>query len=750
MQIEPRPRRWGNAAGHWAPMVAAIALVASGGAHAQDTTKQIQVGGLNGGTITLDGVLDEPAWQNAGVIEDLTQQSPKPGEPTPYHTRILLLHDGNMLYIGLQADDPDMSRVSTHTLVRDGDQSNDDNLTFVLDTFGTKRVAYIFQVNAAGAMADGLLSPTPAINSNNGVDYNWDGIWQAVVSRNEHGWTAEIAIDTRSLQFGHTVTDWGFNASRNVPRDLLTLNWSGVTLDSSVFNLQREGTLTGVQGLTQGAGLDFQPYGLAKYQTGQSNTSNTGFDIKYNFTPSTAGLFTYHTDFGEAQADQQQINTGRFALFFPERRQFFLQGSNLLSFGYQLGNTFNFVPYYSRTIGLVNGEQVPLNEGVKVISQGDSGSLALLDTQMAGGDVSNATNLLVGRGTYNLDQNLQVGALVTHGDPTGVSSNSFVGTDALWKTADFQGDKNLNLSAWGGHSSGNLPSGNSDGYGVGVEYPNDLWYFNAQYSYFGDALQPDLGFLPRPGTRQNWTELTYQPRPASDSWFNWVHRFWFDFHYSEIDGLNNQPGISKSGKQTSEWWYSTQMLTNSGWFWEWDFYRDFDSPQQTFQLVPYVNIPAGEYIWKRTRLVFNSPTSKPLWFEYIGSIGTYYAGTSYHPLVQVNWNLPNGKLQLSAQQEVFLYYEPGGKPADDGATRLSTLTGTYSFSPTTYLSLQAQYQNAIPGVSLNARMRWIVGGASNIYLVWNHGAVTETSGLGLPVVSQGNEVLFKVQWDFRN
>jgi Domain of unknown function (DUF5916) len=689
--------------------------------------------------ITVDGNLDEPAWRHAGVIDDLTQQSPHPAAPTPYHTKILLLHDGHTLYIGVIADDPDPSRISTHTLVRDGDQSNDDYVLFVIDSFGTKRVAYVFQVNAAGAMADGLLSPTPAINSNNGVDYNWDGIWQAAVQRSAHGWTAEIAIDTRSLQFGNHAGTWGFNVTRNVPRDLLTLNWSGTTLDSSVFNLQREGLLSGMGRMEQGKGWDFQPYALAKYQTGSGNTSYTGFDLKYDFTPSTAGLFTYHTDFAEAEADQQQINTGRFPLFFPEKRQFFLQGSNLFSFGYQLGT--NFIPYYSRTIGLVNGAQVPLNEGVKLVGQSDSGSLALLDTQMAGTDVADATNLFVGRGTYNLDQNLQAGALITHGNPLGVGDNTFVGTDALWKTATFSGDKNLNLSAWAGRSSGDLPAGSPGGFGAGLEYPNDLWYFDAQFNQYGDALDPALGFIPRPGTRQYYTELTYAPRPPGESLFSWVHRFWFDGHYSETDGLSAQDG----GKQSSEWWFAPEMLTQGGWYWEFDVYRDFDAPTQAFDLVPDVTVPAGQYTWNRARFVVESPQSRPLVFEFVDSEGSYYAGTSHHALVQTNWNLPSGKLQLNVSQEWFFYYAPQGK----GVTRLSTFGATYSFTPNLYVSEFAQYDNGIPGVSLNTRLRWIVGDASNIYLVWNHGLVTETNGLGTPVSINGDEVILKVQWDFR-
>ena len=750
MRETATPRRRGKAA---YGVLAALLAATSVPALAQDQNPTVEAGELAPGeTITLDGHLDDPAWQHAGVIPDLTQQSPHPGEPTPYHTKVLLLRDGHTLYIGLVCADPDVSKASTHTLVRDGSQGSDDNVLLMLDTFDTQRFAYVFQVNASGAMADGLQSPTPAINSNNGVDYNWDGIWQAVVTRDADGWTAEIAIDTRSLQFTTGVTHWGFNVSRNVPRDLLTLDWSGVTLDSSVFQLTREGTLTGVQGMQQGKGLDFQPYGLAKYQTGSGTTSNAGFDLKYNFNPELAGLFSYHTDFAEAEADQQQVNTGRFPLFFPEKRQFFLQGSNLFTFTYNQGT--NFIPFNSRSIGLVNGVAVPLNEGLKLIGQSDSGSLALLDTQMAGSGEAqtDATNLFVGRGTYNLNPELQLGTLVTHGDPTGMSSNSFVGTDATWKTSTFHGDKNLNIAAWGAHSAGNLPDGNPNGYGLDVEYPNDLWYIHEQYSQYGNGLNPALGFLPRPGTRYYISELNYQPRPAADSWFNWVHRFWFYGHYWEYDGFGGEPQVQR-GLQSNEWFFAPEMLTQSGWYWEWDVYRSIDRPTTSFDLVPGVTVPAGSYTWKRTRLVFNSPQSEPLWWEFIGSSGTYYAGSAFHPLLQVNWNTPSGKLVLSAQQEWLFYYEPAsanpGGP-NHGVVRLSTLTGTYAFTPTLYITTQMQYNNRIPGVSSNTQLRWIVQDASNIFLVWNHGLVTETTGLGTPVQATGNELILKVQWDLRN
>jgi hypothetical protein len=224
--------------------------------------------------------------------------------------------------------------------------------------------------------------------------------------------------------------------------------------------------------------------------------------------------------------------------------------------------------------------------------------------------------------------------------------------------------------------------------------------------------------------------------------FNWVHRFWFYSHYIEDDGL----GPNDGGKQSSEWFFSPQMLTQGGWYWEVDIYRQYDAPTSEFTLIN-VQVPPGQYTYNRRRLAFNSPQSEPFWFLVNISQGTFYGGTAQHPFVQANWNTPSGRLVLQAQQEWLFFHAPLG----NGTTRLSTLTGTYSFTPDLYLSTQMQYdQDVLHGVSYNARLRWIVGGASNIYLVMNHGLVTETTGLGVPVVAAGNEIILKVQWDFRN
>ncbi|MGH8313080.1 MAG: DUF5916 domain-containing protein, partial [Gammaproteobacteria bacterium] len=478
------------------------ALLAAGTVHAQPPAFQAPVteAGVKTGEITLDGVLDEPAWRTASVIT-LTQQNPHPGAATPFTTTVRILRGKSHLYFGIVCDDPDPAKIAIHTLQRDVDQSSDDNVMIVLDTFGQKKLAYVFQVNAGGAMADGLISPGYH-NNNNGssVDYNWNGYWNAAVKRTATGWTAEISIDTQSLQFNNNHAVWGLNISRYVPRDQLTLAWSGINLNASPTNLQWEGKLTGTQGLNQGSGLEFDPYAVTEYSDTKHDTASwTGFDLKYNFTPELAGRFTFHTDFSEAQANSQQINASPYARPIAETRAFFLDGANVFTFSHNLGNSF--IPFYSRSIGLINGETVPLNEGVKLLGHTDGWTLGVLDAQMAGTDFSNGTNLFAGRAIYNINGNWRVGTLITHGDPTGQASNTFTSFDSTWSTSTFGGDKNLNLSGWVARSSGSdVPAGTPNGYGFDVEYPNDLWYADVNYNYFGDALNPGLGFIQRPGT----------------------------------------------------------------------------------------------------------------------------------------------------------------------------------------------------------------------------------------------------------
>jgi len=185
------------------------------------------------GQIRLDGVLDEPSWQQAGVIADLTQQSPKPGETTPFTTEVRLLADRDNLYVGVTCTDPEPSKIAIHTMQRDGNMRGDDTISIVLDSLNDHRTGYLFQFNAAGARLDGLISDPNTTDPS----LDWDGIWDVRTRVTSTGWTAEFVLPAQTIRFNRAQGQWGFNIQRYVARELLTLRWTGTTLDANLFDI---------------------------------------------------------------------------------------------------------------------------------------------------------------------------------------------------------------------------------------------------------------------------------------------------------------------------------------------------------------------------------------------------------------------------------------------------------------------------------------------------------------------------------
>lgn len=728
-----------RAPAYWSWALATIALAAGGGARAQDQGKQILIGSLDGAAITLDGVLDEPAWQGAPGLT-LTQQNPQPGEPTPYITTVRILRDEHYIYFGIECMDPDPSRIAIHTLQRDADQSSDDNVMIVLDTFSQKKLAYVFQVNAGGARADGLISPgysNPTSNTPT-VDFSWNGYWDAAVRRTADGWTAEIRINTQSLQFDRSNPVWGMNVSRYLPRDLLTLAWSGISLNASPTNLQWEGGLTEVQGLDQGSGFEFDPYAVTQYSDTKHDTASwSGFDLKYNFTPALAGLFTYHTDFSEAPANALNATASPYPQSIPETRAFFLDGANVFTFSHNLGQSF--IPFYSHSIGLVNGETVPLDEGLKLLGHSDDWTLGMLDTQMAGTDVSKGTNLFAGRAVYNVDSQWRVGALVTHGDPLGQSDNILTSVDSTWSSSTFQGDKNLNLSGWAGRSSGSgLLAGTPDGYGFDAEYPNDLWYADFNYNLFGDALNPGLGFIQRPGTKQVNMTVTWQPRPEADGDLGWVRQFFEGGTWYYVTSLDDR-------MQSNHWHINLlSFTTQGGWLWKVEPIIEDDVLAVPYPILPGVSYPPGSYHSTAYALAINMPSANPFVFTWYSQYGQLYDGHYQALFPTFAWAAPGGHFNLSFQPGWIWVQSPHG----NGVLREAGLNLNYSFTPDLTLATLTQYDNISHGYSENAILQWNIQPDRTFYAIWNHGLTTNPNLLQGQQSVAGNTVTVKLVWGF--
>ncbi|MGH9398951.1 MAG: DUF5916 domain-containing protein [Thermoanaerobaculia bacterium] len=630
------------------------------------------------GAIRLDGVLDEDAWREAGVIADLVQQAPRPGESTPYRTEVRILADAESLYFGITCVDPEPGRIAVHTMQRDGDMEGDDTVALVFDTFNDRR-AYFFRVNVAGARADGLISGPEELSR------DWDGIWEAQARRAPLGWTAEIRVPAATLRFTPGAASWGFNVERTVARDRLTLRWAATTLDSRLDDLSRAGVLEGVSQLKQGLGLSIVPYALlnrlndrpsgAKFLKGEF-----GGDVRYSLTPQLDGILTINPDFAETEVDTRQINLTRFPLFFPEKRAFFLEGSNLFRFGLGLGN--DFIPFYSRRVGLLEEQLIPLDGGLKVLGQAGRWGIAALDVLTGRHKSTPRANLFAGRVTYDVDDHLRVGTVVTNGSPDGVRSNTLTGLDAVWRTSRFAGDKNFFVGLWGALSAGDVGNGQKTGFGVKIDYPNDLWDVNLRFDQYGDSLDPALGFLPRPATRQYRFSAAYQPRPQSGL-FGWVRQFFFEFNPSLVTDLR---GVTQSWRVFTA---PFNVRTQSGEHLEANWAPQFERLDQPFEISPGVVIPAGAYHFNRFRAEAQSSDHRPwrvgatVWF------GQFYTGHLTQVFAFANWTSPRGRFSA----EVSAENDFGCLPQGNFITRLWQAKAVYAFSPDLILSGYAQYDS---------------------------------------------------------
>ncbi len=334
-----------------------------------ETGKKLNVLKINGKP-KLDGHLDDPVWKDVPVFSEFRMVHPETGNDPTERTELKIAYTSKHLYIGVKCYSDDPGKISVNTMKYDqhGRWSNgDDTVKILIDPFLDMRNAYVFIVNPKGAQTDGLASGEH-------FSANWDGIWDVATSIDKTGWTAEIEIPFKTLTFNSGINEWGINVERYISRKMETSRLSGISKDSFFYNPNVAARAGDFEGMKQGLGLTFKPYMILSAEKDQSAGTERkwrldgGFDLYKNFTPNLVGVLTYNTDFAETEVDERQINLTRFSLYFPEKRSFFLEGSDIFSFGSGLNRTF--IPFFSRSIGIYNEEYtVPIEYGMKVFGK---------------------------------------------------------------------------------------------------------------------------------------------------------------------------------------------------------------------------------------------------------------------------------------------------------------------------------------------------------------------------------------------
>lgn len=305
-------------------------------AQVQQDRKEIRALKLdNPEQFNFDGRVNEEFWDRIDPATGFLQQEPAEGMPASERTEVRIAFDSEYLYMGVILYDNDPSGIKSTQKRRDSRLIADERFTWIIDTFNDQRSAYFMEINPNALRTDGLIST----GQGSSINLNWDGIWDAKAIIEDFGWSAEIRIPFRTFNFNPDSDSWGINFMRVIRRKSETVLWSGHLRNQGIDRPQNAGLLTGLTGLTQGLGLEVVPFGIIAgseetLTAGKNSKSEIdgGFDVNYSITPNLRASFTVNTDFAETEVDQRQVNLTRFPLFFPEQRDFFLEGSNIYEF----------------------------------------------------------------------------------------------------------------------------------------------------------------------------------------------------------------------------------------------------------------------------------------------------------------------------------------------------------------------------------------------------------------------------------
>jgi len=681
----------------------------------------------------LDGRITEHFWEKAVPIGPLTMVEPQEGISPSERTEIRVAASIDAIYFGIVCYYSSPEEIVSYTMQRDARLRGEDHVKVVLDTFLNGRTGYIFAVNPNGARYDALIA-----REGEGENQQWDGIWEAAARRFEQGWSAEICIPAKTIRFRTGLTQWGFNVERRIQRLLETNRWASPKLNYRVTHISQGGRLTSLPVFKQGIGLTVRPYLLGSRAQDDPESSyirdvEPGLDVMKNFGGNVTGLLSVNTDFAETEVDTRMVNMTRFPLFFPEKRTFFLEGSDIFNFGLGMGfrHSRDIVPFFSRRIGLVEEQAVPIDLAVKATGSIGRFNFGVLDTLTRPvGGLAPRTNLFAARGYQNLWAESKLGFLVTAGDPLGGKKSWMAGLDFVYKTSHFKGDKNFLIGVWGLVNNREDVGSDRSAFGFEIDFPNDLWDIALTGKRIGEDFEPAMGFVPWKGIYKYNINIAYKPRPE----LSWLRQIWYELFTSMVTDLDGQP---------LQWRIFTAPINwhlESGDRVEFNFVPQMERLPDSFELSPGVSVEAGKYHWIRYRLEYSSASKRRVTTKLTWWFGPFYNGHMNQCQAQIAWR-PSHRINLALEGE----WNFGRVPAGDVDIQLARTRLNLFFSPDFQILSFFQYDNLTRSLGMNTRLRWTYRSILDIFLVYNRNWL-DTQGTLLP---QLNQFFIKIQYSWR-
>lgn len=666
----------------------------------------------------IDGMLDDEVWAAADMISDFHQTRPGNGTPTTERTEVYVVYTEDALYIGARMFDSEPELIAAPVIRHGLGMPSDDRLVVILDPFNSRRAGYRFETNLNAARHDALYTSVSSFS------LDWNTIWDVAASVDGKSWVAEIEIPFKSIPFDPAIETWGFNFGRAIRRRGEEMAWVS---QNRTYNPSISGQMTGMRGLNKGVGLDLVPSMSVNRQRRYDPASKKtdwvpSLDAFYRLTPSLNAALTINTDFSATEVDSRQVNLTRFNLFFPEKRDFFLNDSDLFQFGNiggmasgnnatSQGARENARPYFSRKLGLSRtGAPVDINYGARIsgrVGRWNIGTLAIRQDEFGPVDRS---DLFVTRVSANVLNDSSLGFIYTNGDPGSDLDNSVAGVDFRYLNNQLSGGRQLEADAWYQVSDTPGLHGDDASFGLGLRLPNNTgWRGRAAFKEVQKHFNPAMGYVNRTNIRDLAADVGY------------THFFGSDVLQSAYAGIDGQRIEEIGGGLQSEVmvYRLLELQTNTRDALNLAFTTNREVVTQPFTLYSspsrQVAVMPGDYRFDEHQISLSSGGQRQLSGSFTYQQGDFYNGKRTNLNGSLAWN----------QSRYFVAsinydWNDISLPQGDFITRLTSVSTQVAFSSTLYWINLIQYDNLSEEIGINTRLQWIPRAGQEGFIVLNY------------------------------
>lgn len=681
----------------------------------------------------IDGDLSDAAWARAEPIDEFYQVEPIDGGPPSQPTRAYILYDRKNLYIAFYAYDSSPDQITHNQLQRDSRLRDDDGVRILIDSFGTFRDSFFFGMNPNGARSDALTENGQRFRS------EWDTVWRGKARIVEDGWIAEFAIPFQSFSFNRALKDWNLQLIRTIRRNNEEIRWSNIDRSRNRIDMTNPGRLAGIEGASSGLGLEVQAFATSAasydWETGETDFQfNPSGNLFYKLTPSLTASLTANTDFSDAPLDERQVNTGRFSLFFPETRDFFLQDISVFEFGGEVfARTVNGLPLFTRRIGIVDGAPVDIVAGAKISGRQGPFNIGAIATRTGSADAIGVDGqfLTAARISADIFGESKAGIIFTNGAPDGESNNTVAGADFRYKSSSLIGE-GVFLADFVYLRS--FKDGVSDDFfAAAADYTGDKWGSNFVVREIGENYSPELGFANRTGIREYRSFIRRRFRPEN----SFIRSYTIGSTVSAITDLNDEVEDRFLGG-------FFEIQTNPGDQFRAEYENGFLDIREPFDIADKVPVAIGEYHFSQYELSGDLSTGRKASIGLSGRWGGIYDGDFLELSGRAGWR-PNRHLSLSTNYEFTKFSLPSGEVG----VHVATISSTFAFTPDFFINTDIQYDNISENFTLFSRLTWEPRPETEIFMSFGHTAIIERDKVPGSFRAQSSNLALRIGNRFR-